>query len=166
MAKDMKKVSETVLPTSPAEYLGETRSIEKADLDIYLVKQLLPFFRSQYLGEADEQIDFSFKLQGLVQPKDEIESLLGAQMVATHEMAMTFLSRAASRDQMTEAVSNNLERANKLLRTFTTQMEALNRHRGKGQQKVTVEHVTVNQGGRAVIGNVERPTGGGGNGEK
>jgi hypothetical protein len=39
-------------------------------------------------------------------------------------------------------------------------LEALNRHRGKGQQKVTVEHVHVHSGGRAVVGMVEAPGGG------
>jgi hypothetical protein len=35
-----------------------------------------------------------------------------------------------------------------------------NRHRGKGQQKVTVEHVHVHAGGQAVVGMVETPGGG------
>ena len=39
-------------------------------------------------------------------------------------------------------------------------LEGLNRHRGKGQQKVTVEHVHVHAGGQAVVGMVERPGGG------
>jgi len=34
-------------------------------------------------------------------------------------------------------------------------LEALNRHRGKGQQKVTVEHVHVHEGGQAMVGNVQ-----------
>jgi len=38
--------------------------------------------------------------------------------------------------------------ANKLSRTSAGLIEALNRHRGKGQQKVTVEHVHVHSGGR------------------
>jgi hypothetical protein len=36
-------------------------------------------------------------------------------------------------------------------------LDALNRHRGKGQQKVTVEHVHVHSGGQAVVGTVETP---------
>ena len=32
---------------------------------------------------------------------------------------------------------------------------ALDKHRGKGQQKVTVEHVYVHAGGQAVVGMVE-----------
>jgi uncharacterized protein YcbX len=50
---------------------------------------------------------------------------------------------------------DSAERAfNKLARTFASQVEALNRHRGKGQQKVTVEHVHVHEGGQAIVGNV------------
>ena len=52
--------------------------------------------------------------------------------------------------------SYHLNQANKLSRTYSTLLEALNRHRGKGQQKVTVEHVHVHQGGQAIVGNVER----------
>jgi hypothetical protein len=39
----------------------------------------------------------------------------------------------------------------KLLRTFAAQTEALQRYRGKGHQKVTVEHVHVNTGGQAIV---------------
>jgi hypothetical protein len=47
------------------------------------------------------------------------------------------------------------ERAmNKLMRTFTSQMEALRKHRNGGNQKVVVEHVHVHNGGQAIVGNV------------
>jgi hypothetical protein len=42
-------------------------------------------------------------------------------------------------------------------RTYAQLLDALNRHRGKGQQKVTVEHVHVHSGGQAVVGVVESP---------
>jgi hypothetical protein len=38
-------------------------------------------------------------------------------------------------------------------------MTPSNRHRGKGQQKVTVEHDHVHSGGQAVVGLVEPPGG-------
>jgi hypothetical protein len=40
-------------------------------------------------------------------------------------------------------------------------LDALNRYRGKGQQKVTVEHVHVHAGGQAVVGTIQTPGGGG-----
>ena len=48
-----------------------------------------------------------------------------------------------------------------LIRTFAAQTEALQRYRGKGQQKVTVEHVHVHTGGQAIVGAVSQPGGGG-----
>lgn len=115
---------------------------------------------------AEQQMDLACAMQTMVQPRDDIEALLGAQMVAVHNLAMDFMARANHPGQPSEAVAASIGSANKLLRTYMLQMEALNRHRGKGQQKVTVEHVTVNQGGQAVIGNVEQPGGGGGHGKK
>ena len=63
-------------------------------------------------------------------------------------------------DQTFEGRKESLNQANKLSRTWATLLEALNRHRGKGQQKVTVEHVHVHAGGQAVVGNVEAPESG------
>ena len=65
--------------------------------------------------------------------------------------------RAIIGDQTFEGRRENLAQANKLSRTYATLLEALNRHRGKGQQKVTVEHVHVHSGGQAVVGLVENP---------
>jgi hypothetical protein len=56
-----------------------------------------------------------------------------------------------------EGWRENLSQANKLSRTYATLPEALNRHRGKGQQRVAVEHVHVHPGGQAVVGTVETP---------
>ena len=43
---------------------------------------------------------------------------------------------------------------NKLARTYAMQMETFKRYRTGGQQKVVVEHVTVNEGGQAIVGAV------------
>jgi hypothetical protein len=53
------------------------------------------------------------------------------------------------------------EAASRLQRTYATQVEALRRLRNGGSQFVRVEHVHVNEGGQAVIGNVKAPTGDG-----
>jgi hypothetical protein len=93
-------------------------------------------------------------------PRDELEGMLAAQMVAAHNAAMECYRRAMIPEQTHEGRKHALDYANKLSRTYTTLLEALNRHRGKGQQKVTVEHVHVHAGGQAIVGAVE--TGGGG----
>ena len=65
--------------------------------------------------------------------------------------------RAMIGEQTFEGRGENLSQANKLSRTYAALLDALNRHRGKGQQKVTVEHVHVHSGGQAIVGTVERP---------
>ena len=88
--------------------------------------------------------------------------MLAAQMAAVHMQMMTFARRLSNADTYLE--SEMAEKAfNKLARTFATQMEALNRCRGKGQQKMAVEHVHVHDGGQAIVGQVAQ---GGGATEK
>lgn len=98
-------------------------------------------------------------LNGL-QPRDEIEGMLAMQMIATHNLAMHTLTRAMITGQTFEGKQANVNQATKMLRTFTTQMEALKKYRTGGQQKVTVEHVHVNKGGQAIVGNVNQGGGG------
>ncbi len=87
-------------------------------------------------------------------PRDETEGMLSAQMVAVHIAAMECFRRAAIPGQTLVGRDSALRHAAKLTRTYTAQMEALNRYRGKGQQKMTVEHVHVHDGGQAIVGTV------------
>lgn len=98
-------------------------------------------------------------MQG-INPRDEIEGMLACQMIATHFAAMRSM-RMVKRSENIPQQDSNGNLAIKLLRTYTAQMEALQRYRGKGQQKMTVEHVHVHAGGQAIVGNITRPEGGG-----
>ena len=86
--------------------------------------------------------------------------MIGAQLLAAHNAAMECYRRAMIPETTLEGRRENLNQANKLSRTYASLLEALNRHRGKGQQKVTVEHVHVHSGGQAVVGVVSTPGGG------
>jgi len=95
-------------------------------------------------------------------PRDAAEGMLAAQMVAVHEAAMECLRRAMLDGQSLEGRQANLGQAGKLTRSYAVLLEALDRHRGKGQpQVVRVERVTVEAGGRAIVGAVAHPGGGG-----
>jgi hypothetical protein len=88
-------------------------------------------------------------------PKDELEGMLAGQIIAAHNASMECYRRAMLPEQPFEGWRESLTQANKLSRTYAALLEALNRHRGKGQQKVTVEHVHVHEGGQAIVGSVE-----------
>jgi hypothetical protein len=88
-----------------------------------------------------------------IEPRDQIETMLAAQMAAVHNATMTFARRLAHVETVPQ--QDSASRAlNQLARTFTAQVEALKRYRTGGQQHVTVKHVTVNEGGQAIVGNV------------
>lgn len=89
-------------------------------------------------------------------PQDELEGMLSVQMVAVHSMAMEMANRCMLKDQTFEGVNANVNHVTKLMRTFTAQVEALQRYRGKGKQVIQVQHVHVSDGGQAVVGNVNK----------
>ena len=113
-------------------------------------------------GEVDERaLNFMLSVVKSVDPRDEVEAMLAAQMAAVHMATMNFARRLGNVENIQQ--QDSAERAfNKLARTFVTQLQALRRYRTGGEQMVTVKHVTVNEGGQAIVGNVSRGPGGGG----
>jgi hypothetical protein len=100
-----------------------------------------------------------------IAPRDPIETLLAIQMTATHNIGMEFLRRTILPGQSTEGISEGVRRATQLLRLFAIQTETLHRRRGGSRQTVVVQHVQVDAGGQAIVGNVHHGpsrTGGGG----
>lgn len=151
----------TLSMTRFMEALGTT----DMDLQFYLLNQVVQTFRGCVSSEGfgyDKLEQFTNNAMALlngIQPQDEIEGMLAVQMIAVHNMAMETIKRAMITGQTFEGTEGNVTQATKMLRTFTTQMEALKRYRTGGQQKVTVEHVHVNEGGQAVVGVVNRGEG-------
>jgi hypothetical protein len=91
-------------------------------------------------------------------PQDEYEGQLAAQLVVLHDLAMSWLGRANFTERINFA-NVYLNGASKLLTRHHETLEALLKYRRKGVQKVHVEHVHVNNGGQAIVGNIM--TGGG-----
>ncbi len=119
---------------------------------------------SKTRGEIDQSnTDFALGLVKSIEPQNEVESALAAQMAATHICMMDSSRRYLWADTLIG--KDSAERAmNRFARTYAAQMDALKRYRQTAQQTVRVERVTVNEGGQAIVGNVER--GGGDGGQK
>ena len=87
-------------------------------------------------------------------------------MLAVHDAALMYLHRSQVDGQTVEGADGNVLRATRLMRLFNDQLEAMQKLKGKsGQQKVTVEHVHVHDGGQAIVGAVQVKKGAGGGGE-
>jgi hypothetical protein len=154
----LKGQAATISPDHPNDLAGQMLLMDAlgtGDLDFYfgLLTQL-PTAGSKG-GQVDEhRLNFMLSVMKGVQPRDQLEAMLAAQMAAVHMATMTIAQRLLAHVE-TIAQQDSAERAfNKLSRTFTTQMEALKRYRTGGEQKVTVRHVSVAEGGQAIVGNV------------
>ncbi len=161
MAMNEKKpMPRTVVANDPEDRKGLLKNVGGSDSDQWnniLANQAAQalWLKNSSPEERDKQFSATVAALMGIAPKDEIESMMAAQLIASHNAAMECYRRAMIGEQTFEGRRENLNQANKLSRTHATLVEALNRHRGKGQQKVTVEHVHVHAGGQAVVGNVE-----------
>lgn len=119
------------------------------------IGQLLWFPEGASRDTKHRRILRALELYESLQPADGAEGMLAMQMVGTHDAALECLRRAALPNQTFEGRDLALKHAQRLMALYTQQLTTLNKHRGKGQQKVTVEHVTVEHGGQAIVGTVE-----------
>lgn len=161
-AKKPANTPTTVVADDPDDRKGRLKNIGGSQSDHWnntLANQAVQalWVKNSSAEERDKQLSATVAALIGIAPKDELEGMLAAQLVAAHNAAMECYRRAMIGEQSFEGRRENLTQANKLSRTYAALVEALNRHRGKGQQKVTVEHVHVHAGGQAVVGMVAAP---------
>jgi len=157
--------AKTVVANDPEDRKGALKSLGGSQSDHWnntLANQAVQalWVKNSNAGEQDRQLSATVAALAGISPRNELEGMMAAQLIAAHNAAMECYRRAMIGEQTFEGRRENLNQANKLSRTWATLLDALNKHRGKGQQKVTVEHVHVHAGGQAVVGTVERPGGG------
>lgn len=86
-----------------------------------------------------------------LQPRNTLEGMLCTQMVGVHNLIMESLRRAVP-----EGGSAETNRVVRLTKVFLEQVATRERLRGRfAQQHVTVEHIHVESGARAVLGVVQ-----------
>src|ERR1700677_1808528 len=156
------KAPTTGLADDPNDRKGPLKNIGGSQSDHWnniLANQVVQalWVKNSDKNERDRQLSAAVAALIGIAPKGELEGMMAAQLIAAHNAAMECYRRAMIGEQTFEGRRENLSQANKLSRTYAALIEALNRHRGKGQQKVTVEHVHVHAGGQAVVGMVAAP---------
>ena len=117
-----------------------------------LLRQLA---RASSKGQKPDAINLAFMISMVrsIRPRDSIEAMLVAQMVSVHVMAMrcayhlAIAADVARQDSAARALG-------KLARIFPAQIDALSRYRNNGEPAITVQNVSVQDGGKAIVGNV------------
>lgn len=141
----------------PDQELGErlmADALGVADRDAMhgILRQLV---RASVNGQKPDAVNLAFMIAMVksIKPRDAVEAMLVAQMVSVHVMAMRCAHHLASAEDI--ACQESAGRAlGRLARTFPAQIEALNRYRNNGEPAITVQNVSVGDGGSAIVGNV------------
>jgi hypothetical protein len=113
-----------------------------------IIRQLV---KASVSGESPDEVNLSFMISMVksIKPRDPVEAMLVAQMVSVHVMAMRCAHHLAHADDL--AQHDSAARAlGRLARTFPAQIEALNRYRSQGEPAITVQNVSVGDGGKAI----------------
>lgn len=112
-----------------------------------------------------EQVNKSDDLLISLDVDDPLKAMLATQMAAIHDLQQKeflFASQIVSPDER----QFHINAVTKLSNVFIQQAALMQKLQGKGQQKVTVEHVHVHNGGQAIVGSIATGTGGGVSGGK
>jgi hypothetical protein len=152
--EDEKATEGTADETNSLKHIGGS---ESDAWNKYIGAQALASIRP-YIGDEEKRDKMrAIVTAGLngIAPRDEVEGMIAAQMLACHDTAMGCFRDALNSKLHGRLWHEYLEQANKLSRTFAMLLDALNRHCGKGQQRIVVEHVNIHPGGQAVVGIVE-----------
>jgi len=87
--------------------------------------------------------------------EDGFEGMLAVHMIGAHNAITECFRRAMIPEQPLSAQKVYLSQAERLMGLYTRHLAALDKHRGKGQQNITVKHVNVASGGQAIVGNID-----------
>ena len=146
-----------ILPGEPYndECLAELFGTESVETNHFMT-EILSVLKRDSIEKQVAQTRAMLPVLRAIAPKDELEGLLAVQMISIHNASMKLMRQFMGGNASPEHMNLNINQIAKLNRVFIAQMDALNKNRGKGHQKVEVRHIHVNEGGQAIVGNVEQ----------
>jgi hypothetical protein len=139
------------------EGMRQAAGSDSDDVQIELLEQVIAtLWNPKWKSEEDKvrAAQAAYEALKRIAPRSELEGMLAVQMIGTHNAAMECLRRAMIESQGMESRDQNLKHAVRLMGLYERQLAALDKHRGKGRQKITVEHVNVHAGGQAIVGDL------------
>lgn len=153
----------TVTPADVQAYLAPFGG-SQAGLDF--AKSTLVTFSAAL---ANLPVDFETLLNGAIDalrsmgPTDPMETMMMQQMLVAHHVSMVLINQNVQRSGALlpevfaiaeRSRAERLKQAASFMRLSGEHMKLLDRRRGRAAQRVRVEHVTIESGANAVLGDV------------
>lgn len=145
---------------------GEALPLDKPDLcNTMATPGIVALDASRERLELLNQLGTDCTAMGLdvsqtIQAGHSLEKMLGHQLALTHKLSMDYASKASLQTDSANSVKM-LNLSLRAMQTFQCGLLTLKKLRSSGDQRITIQHVNVTDGGQAVIGQIQpRGTGG------
>lgn len=102
----------------------------------------------------ESALEVTYQTLDSIAPSDPVEAMLASQITSLNAQGMRYLARAEQEGNWLFHTEAAIKMAVKLLRLKNETIETLIRYRKKGEQKVTVQHINVQDDAKAIIGDV------------
>ncbi|MBW2109398.1 MAG: hypothetical protein JRI36_12155 [Deltaproteobacteria bacterium] len=138
----------------------ETLGCSDIDLQNFFSDQLSWLFPRVFQGgqiNKEMLLHYANVWSGLLhnlKPQDVLETMLLIQGIGLHNLMIESTRRAMMTSDH-ERRDMFVRQSLRLSRTFAGLIESLKKYRSGGQQKIRIEHVTVKDGGQAMLGNIK-----------
>jgi len=133
--------------------LKKTLGTSSPDFVAATLRQIEIASRLPYQGTSEVAVNAALAIIDGAQPRNEIEAVAAIQLACAHAATMQVLNSLHNTSGRQQAAMASA--AAQLIKASALQMEQLRKLKGGQSQYVRVEHVHVNDGGQAVIGNVK-----------
>lgn len=148
------------IPSTPQEHFKTLNELT-ATQDIFLHENII--MSAVYAQPKNQKMDRSINVANQVladyEPRDSFEAKLCLQAHTLYTQGMEYLAKAEN-NGMLQQREFYMKSAVKLLRLHNETVEALSKYRRGGTQNVVVQHVQVNDGGKAIVGGIFEGGGG------
>lgn len=152
--KNVTQASGEIVPPPTEKFLHDTLTIP----DLAAVEASLDRSRLLLQNGADVAA-MALDAASSIQASNSLERMLAHQMAATHKLAMEQMGQVPH-EQSAAAQAKRLNAAARCMTVYQQGLLALHKVRQNGQQKILVQYVNVSHGGQAVIGSIEKGSGG------
>jgi hypothetical protein len=143
-----------------------TQALGANDFDFFngILDQLENATTGDRVNGRCRQLNFMLSVIRGINPRDQVEAMIGAQMAVIHNAFMNCAHLLATTCVID--IDSGERALAKLGRTFATQVEALNRYRSTGERKPKQERVKLHaDGGAQLAANERSKANGAGNGK-
>jgi hypothetical protein len=152
MSDDDKKATEgTADEADTLKHIGGSRSDAWNE---YIGSQALASI-CPYSGDEEKRDKVrAIVVAGLtgIAPRDEVEGMIAAQLLACHDTAMACFRPALAANKSPVIFRDFLNQARKLSRSFAMLLDALNRHRGKAEDQRRARACSFRRAGHRWLG--------------